>query len=133
MTSSYIWSHLLPTPDPALLRLPAKMASMITLSSNGFGSDRMKAVYHAAFRQQSDLHHRRCAALALAEEKIENEEREIEYLRTQLENCAGRLKKPKLCLGAAKRSRQQAGRLSTGTSSAAVFIPSSPLTGKPSP
>jgi len=49
------------------------------------------------------------SALARAEEKIENEEREIEHLRAQIENCGGycsvsapknfadRLKTPKPC------------------------------------
>lgn len=43
MTSSYVWSNWLPVPESVLLRLPAKTASTITPSLNGYGSGRMKA------------------------------------------------------------------------------------------
>ncbi len=88
------------------------------------------------------------SALVRAEEKIENEEREIEHLRAQIEKLrrmlfgtrseklrrqVERSRSPAETAGAAKRSLQRTGGRSTGPSSVAPVPPSSPVTGTPSP
>ncbi len=89
------------------------------------------------------------SALARAEEKIENEEREIEHLRAQIEKLrrmlfgtrSEKLRRQveeaeallKQQQAAAKRSLQRTGRRSAGTSPVASVPPSSPVTGTPSP